>query len=209
MKICFADRFDALVLLRLHFIIITTSFQSTFFSKNASGGSDINSSFRMANLSAWRNILRVLLFSDEKDRASSRVRYIVIVSLQILPGSKPKSLFKFAEIRLLVCYCTHEEKINFEDFTQNGCYGNQPQPLEVLFNSIDANNPSSFVGFYFFLCNKLKFWQSSLVLSVFYRLYFDNLILHQIQWTNYDSHVTDINMKVKSDHRSKFSNLSN
>ena len=27
--------------------------------------------------------------------------------------------------------CSHEEKINFEGFTENGCYGNQPQPFEV------------------------------------------------------------------------------
>ena len=32
---------------------------------------------------------------------------------------------------------------NFEGFTQNGCYGNQSQPLEVLFDSTDANNPYS------------------------------------------------------------------
>ena len=32
---------------------------------------------------------------------------------------------KFVQISI-VCDCTHEEKINFEGFTQNGCYGNQP-----------------------------------------------------------------------------------
>ena len=42
----------------------------------------------------------------------------------------PKSLFKFGEKRPIVCYCTHEQKMNFEGFTQNGCYGNQPQPFE-------------------------------------------------------------------------------
>ena len=36
------------------------------------------------------------------------------------------------EIGLIVCYCTHEEKINFDGFTQNGCYGNQPQSFEVV-----------------------------------------------------------------------------
>ena len=30
-----------------------------------------------------------------------------------------------------MCYCTQEEKINFEGFTQNGCYGNQLQPFEA------------------------------------------------------------------------------
>ena len=38
-----------------------------------------------------------------------------------------------------MCYCTREQKINFEGFTQNGCYGNQPQPFEVVFYSIDAS----------------------------------------------------------------------
>ena len=71
--------------------------------------------------------------------------------------------------RSIVCYCTHEEKINCEGFTQNGCYGNQSRPLEVLFDSSDANNPYSFtkqdlifkqaylVGFCFVLFNKFKF----------------------------------------------------
>ena len=57
----------------------------------------------------------------------------------------------------------------FLGFTQNGCYGNQPQPLEILFDSSDANNSCSFtkqdlifkqaylVGFCFVLFNKLKF----------------------------------------------------
>ena len=35
----------------------------------------------------------------------------------------PKSLFKDGIERSIVCDCTHEEKINFESFTQNGCYG--------------------------------------------------------------------------------------
>ena len=35
--------------------------------------------------------------------------------------------------RPIVCHCTHEQKMNFEGFTQNGCYGNQPQPFEVVF----------------------------------------------------------------------------
>ena len=56
----------------------------------------------------------------------------------MVPYIRTKSLFKFGEIRSIVWYCTHEKKINFEGFTQNGCYGNQPQPLETFFESIDA-----------------------------------------------------------------------
>ena len=77
--------------------------------------------------------------------------------------------FKFGEIRSIVSYCTHKERRHFEGFTQNGCYGNHSQPLEVLFDSTEANNPCSFtkqdlifkqaylVGFCFVLFNKLKF----------------------------------------------------
>ena len=53
-------------------------------------------------------------------------------------------MFKFGEKRPIVCYCTREQKINFEGFTQNGSYGNQPQPFEVVFYSIDANTSCSF-----------------------------------------------------------------
>ena len=56
----------------------------------------------------------------------------------------PKSLFKFGEKRPIVCYCTHEQKMNFQCFTQDGCYGNQPRPFEVVFYSIDANTSCSF-----------------------------------------------------------------
>ena len=62
----------------------------------------------------------------------------------MVPYIWTKSLFKFGEIGSIVCYCTHEEKINFDGFTQNGCYGNQPQPFEVVFYSIDANTSCSF-----------------------------------------------------------------
>ena len=73
-----------------------------------------------------------------------------------------QKLFKFGEKRPIVCCCTHEQKMNFEGLTQNGCYGNQSQPLE-------ANNPCPFtkqdlifkqaylVGFCFVLFNELKF----------------------------------------------------
>ena len=43
----------------------------------------------------------------------------------------PKCLFKYGKERSIVCNCTLEEKINFEGFTQSGCYGNQPHPLEA------------------------------------------------------------------------------
>ena len=72
----------------------------------------------------------------------------------------------------------------------------QPQPLEVLFDSIDANNSCSFtkkklnfkqaylVGFCFVLCNKLIFFfQLSLVVTECFSqaLFGNNLILHQTQ----------------------------
>ena len=87
----------------------------------------------------------------------------------MVPSNGPKSLFKYGEERSIVCYCTQEEKLNFESFTQNGCYGNQPQPFEVMFYSTDANSFCSFTkqdlifkqeylaSFCFVLCNKLKF----------------------------------------------------
>ena len=83
----------------------------------------------------------------------------------------------------LRCYCTHEQKMNFEGFTQNGCYGNEPQPFEVLFYSIDANTSCSFTkqdltvkqahraNFCFVLGFEPKFWQLTLVSSAFYRLF--------------------------------------
>ena len=46
-----------------------------------------------------------------------------------------------------MCDCTHEEKIHFDTFTQNGCHGNQPHPFEVLIyciESTDANSSWSF-----------------------------------------------------------------
>ena len=68
-----------------------------------------------------------------------------------------------------LCDCTRKEKINFEGFTQNGCYGNQPQPFEVVFYSMDANTSCSFkkqnltvkqayrASLCFVLCNEPKF----------------------------------------------------
>ena len=45
--------------------------------------------------------------------------------------------------QLYAIYCTQEEKLNFESFSQSGCYGDQPQPPEVVFYSTDANFTSS------------------------------------------------------------------
>ena len=50
--------------------------------------------------------------------------------LDRLKGSK--NFVKYGEERLIVCDCTLEEKTIFLVFTQNGCYGNQPRPFEVL-----------------------------------------------------------------------------
>lgn len=47
-----------------------------------------------------------------------------------------KRLFKYVEKRSIVCDCTHGKIINFEVFTQNGCYDNQPHPFNVLFYSL-------------------------------------------------------------------------
>ena len=113
--------------------------------------------------------------------------------------------------RLIVCCCIHEQKMNFEGFTQNGCYGNQWQPLEVLFDSTYANNPCPFtkqdlifkqayiVGFCFVLFNKQKFWQLLLVFSVLYRLYLEIALFctkpsEQIVYC----HVTDVKMLKKN-----------
>ena len=74
----------------------------------------------------------------------------------------------FGEIRSIVCYCTHEEKRNFEGFTQNGCYGNQSRPLEVLFDSTDANNPCSFT-------------EQDLIFKQAHLIGFRNIFLHQNQ----------------------------
>ena len=62
----------------------------------------------------------------------------------MVPSYATKRLFKFGEKRPIVCYCTQEQKMNFEGFTQNGCYGNQPQPFEGVFQSINANTTCSF-----------------------------------------------------------------
>ena len=60
------------------------------------------------------------------------------------PTYAPKGLFKFVEKRSIVCYYAHEHKMNCEGFTQNGCYGNQPQPFEIGFYRVSANISCSF-----------------------------------------------------------------
>ena len=99
--------------------------------------------------------------------------------------------------------------MNFEGFTQNGCYGNQSQPLEVLFVSTDANNPCPFtkqdlifkqaylVGFCFVIFNKLTV-SSCQVFSALYRLYLEITLFctkpsEQIVYC----HVTDVKMLKK------------
>ena len=88
----------------------------------------------------------------------------------MVPYNGP-SLFKLGEKRSIVCYCTHEQKMNCVGFTQDGCYGNQPRHFEVLFYSIDKETSCSFtkqdltvnqtyhVSFSFVMCNESKFWQ--------------------------------------------------
>ena len=83
----------------------------------------INSAYRMKNLSAWRDKVTVLLFSDE----SSRVRYIVIVPLTVAAESSLSalltticngnrtewSLIRSAIIRLITKSDDHEAGVRF------------------------------------------------------------------------------------------------
>ena len=81
----------------------------------------------------------------------------------------PKILFTDGGENSIVSDCNREYKINFEGFLENGCYGNQPQSLEVLFDSINSNSSCSFtkqdlifkqaclVCFCVVLFNKLQF----------------------------------------------------
>ena len=61
-----------------------------------------------------------------------------------VPQNIPKILFTDGEESSVVSDCTREWEINFEGFPENGSYGNQPQSLEVLFDSINCNNSCSF-----------------------------------------------------------------
>ena len=62
-----------------------------------------------------------------------------------LKGTGQQVCLNIVKKRSIVCDCIHEEKINFFGSTQNDCYGNQLQPLEILFESCDANNSCSFI----------------------------------------------------------------
>ena len=95
--------------------------------------------------------------------------------------------------RPIVCCCTHEQKTNFEGFTQNGCYGNQPQPFEVVFHSIDANTSCSLIKkdltvkqayraiFCFVLWYEPKFCFQRFLQASFG----NNLISYYSHWTNH------------------------
>ena len=122
---------------------------------------------------------------------------------------RPKRLFKFGEIRWDVCYCNHEEKLNLQGFTQSGCYGNQPQPSEAVFYSIDSNTFCSFtkqdlnvnqaylVSFcFFFLCDEPKFWQLlSSCFQCFLPVFGNNFILyHWPVGQIIPGHVTEVEM---------------
>ena len=58
------------------------------------------------------------------------------IKVEWYPIYGPKVCLNLVKIGLIVCYCTHEEKINFDGFTQNDCYGNHPQPFEIVFYNI-------------------------------------------------------------------------
>ena len=60
------------------------------------------------------------------------------------PQMAQKVCLVLVKVDYLCLYCTLEERINFEGFSQNGCYGNQPQSFKVAFYSFDANNSLSF-----------------------------------------------------------------
>ena len=88
--------------------------------------------------------------------------------------------------------CAIALKLNFESLAQNGCYGNQPQPPEVVFYNIDANTSCS--------CTKRDDCQISisckltLILSAFYRLYLENTLFYTTPRGQIIScHVTSVN----------------
>ena len=100
------------------------------------------------------------------------------------------------EKRSIICCCTHDQRINFEEFAQNGCYGNQPQPFEVEFYCIDANTSCSFskqdltinhASFCFVPCKERKFLKLTLVFSAFRRGFLE--ILYHTHWAKY--HLTE------------------
>jgi len=58
--------------------------------------------------------------------------------------SDRKVCLKMAKKDQLCAISLKKRNVNFESFTQNGCYGNQQQPSEVVFYSIDASTSCSF-----------------------------------------------------------------
>ena len=68
----------------------------------------------------------------------------------MVPLNGPKRLFKYGDKRPIVWYCTQEEKLNFESFSQNGCYGNKPTPTvpASLQNKIWFSNKNIFEHFW-------------------------------------------------------------
>lgn len=95
--------------------------------------------------------------------------------------------------------------MNSKGFTQNGCYGNQPQPFEALLYSIDADSSCSLpkqdltvkevyrVSFCFVLCNQPKFWHLTIILSGFYRRYLEIALFYTTPSRQIIScHVADV-----------------
>ena len=81
---------------------------------------------------------------------------------------------------------THKQKMNFEGFTQNVCYGNQSRPFEVVFYSTDANTFCFYKTRFDcqtstsckFLWNEPKFWQLTLASSAFYSPFLEITSFH-------------------------------
>jgi len=63
----------------------------------------------------------------------------------------------YGEERPIVCYCTQEEKCNFERFTQNGCYGNQPRLLKC-FTALTPTLPAQALEKYSGMATKYKYY---------------------------------------------------
>ena len=82
----------------------------------------------------------------ERDICVKTILLIQNTAFRLTPALRWNGTLKGpkSEKRSIVRDCTWKEKINFEGFPQNGCYGNQPQPFEVVFYNIDANTSCSF-----------------------------------------------------------------
>ena len=48
------------------------------------------------------------------------------------PNMDQKVCLNMVKKELCAIHCTQEEKIHFDGFDQNGCYGSQPQPFAQL-----------------------------------------------------------------------------